>query len=101
MDMPDQGSNGGPLQEIRAAALGNALAALEAGRLAAAQAQAGSWAARDPHDVEAVVLFGLALAAQGQAARAAPLLQAAARSRPGFAHPCRDLARLRLRRVPA
>ena len=84
-----------PLQAIRAAALGGALGALEAGRLAAAEAQAGSWAAQDPEDIEATLLLGLAVAAQGQPARAAPLLLKVAAARPGFAHPCHEFARLR------
>jgi tetratricopeptide (TPR) repeat protein len=85
----------GPLQAMRAAALGSALAALQAGRLAAAEAQAGSWAQRDPQDIEAMLLHGLAIAAQGHAMRAAPLLLKVAAARPGFAHPCHELGKLR------
>jgi len=82
-----------PTHALRAAALGGALAALEAGRLDAAEALAAPWSARDPADIEAALILGLAIAARGEATRAAPLLQRAAR--PGFAHPCRDLAQLR------
>lgn len=85
----------GPLPAIRAAALGAALEALNAGRLAAAEAQAASWATRDRDDIEALLLLGLAIAAQGNAARAAPMLLRVGRARPGFAHPCREVARLR------
>jgi tetratricopeptide (TPR) repeat protein len=86
---------GGRIPAIRAAALGGAIEALRAGRLAAAEAQAASWATRDPNDIEALLLLGLAIAAQGNAARAAPLLLRVGRARPGFAHPCQDVARLR------
>jgi len=85
----------GPMQAIRAAALGSVLGALEDGRLAAAEVQAASWAARDPNDVEVTLLLGLAVAAQGDAVRAAPLLLRVAAARPNFAHPCREVARLR------
>jgi tetratricopeptide (TPR) repeat protein len=85
---------GEPIQAIRAAALGSALGALEAGQMQAAEAQAASWVARNADDVEAMLLLGLAVAGQGDAARAAPLLIRVATARPGFAHPCADLARL-------
>ncbi len=76
----------------RAARLSASVAALESGRFAEAEREAGAWEAQDPTDRDATLLRGLALAARGAAAQAAPLLQAAAR--PGFGHPCRDLARL-------
>ena len=59
-----------------------------------AEAEASAWLMQNPCDTEAILLLGLAVAAQGNAARAAPYLQSVARARPGFAHPCRDLALL-------
>lgn len=85
---------GEAMSRLRAAALGRALAALEADRPAVAEAEASAWLMQNPHDTEAILLLGLAVAAQGDAARAAPYLQSVARARPGFAHPCRDLALL-------
>jgi tetratricopeptide (TPR) repeat protein len=93
--LPAQASETTPIQAIRAAALGSVLGALEAGKLAAAEAQAASWIARDPDDIEAMLLLGLAIAAQGDAVRAAPLLVRVAAARPNFAHPCLDVARMR------
>jgi len=93
--LPARPSEAAPIKAIRAAALGSALGALEAGKLAVAEAQAASWIARDPDDIEAAMLLGLAIAAQGDAARAAPLLIRVAAARPGFAHPCLDVARMR------
>ena len=80
--------------QARAARLAASVAALEAGRFAEAEEEAGAWEAQDPSDVDATLLRGLALAARGCGDRAAPLLQAVAVARPGFGHPCRDLARL-------
>jgi len=88
-------ADGGPIPALRAASLGSALEALQAGRLAAAEVQAASWATRDPDDIEALLVLGLAIAAQGHAARAASLLLRVGRARPGFAHPCQEVARLR------
>ena len=79
----------------RATLLAAALSALEGGRFAEAERRAAEWQARDPLDLDALLLRGLALAALGESTRAAPMLQAVAAARPGFAHPCRDLARLR------
>jgi Flp pilus assembly protein TadD len=83
-----------PLYVLRGEVLGQAMAALEAGRFREAEAVAGGWVAREPGDLDARLLLGLAIAGRGEAAGAAPLLQAVAEARPGFAHPCRDLARL-------
>ncbi len=80
--------------EMRAALLAASVAALEAGRFAEAENRAGAWQAEDPSDLDALLLRGLALAAEGESTRAAPLLQRVAAARPGFAHPCRDLAGL-------
>jgi tetratricopeptide (TPR) repeat protein len=61
------------------------------------QAEAAAQAIRDaePGDVQADWLEGLAIAAMGEAERAAPLLTAAAAARPEVDHPCLDLARLK------
>jgi tetratricopeptide (TPR) repeat protein len=87
-------SDASPLREVRAAALSAALAALQGGRFAEAESRAGAWQAQNPLDLDAMLLRGLALAAQGATTRAAPLLQSVAVARPRFAHPCRDLASL-------
>jgi len=47
-----------------------------------------------PDDTRAALVLALALAAQGMAAKTAPLLQWLARSRPDCVHPCRDLQAL-------
>ena len=83
-----------PLHALRGAVLGDAMAALEAGRFGAAEVTAGGWVRREPADLDARLLLGLAIAGRGEAERAAPLLQSVATARPEFAHPCRDLARL-------
>ena len=48
-----------------------------------------------PDDVTAALLLGLAIAAMGQADRAAPVLEDVSRRRPDAPHPCQDLADLR------
>ena len=78
----------------RAAILAAAVAALERRQFAGAEREIAACIAHDPDDIDAQLLRGLALAGQGAATRAAPLLQAVAAARPGFAHPCRDLASL-------
>ena len=82
------------LGAMRAALLAAAIAALQAGRFAEAESQAGAWEAQNPLDLDATLLRGLALAAQGATTAAAPLLQRVAAARRDFAHPCRDLATL-------
>ena len=47
-------------------------------------------------DIEALLLLGLAVGMQGRTAAAAVMLNRVARARPGFAHPCADLARMLL-----
>jgi tetratricopeptide (TPR) repeat protein len=74
--------------------LGLAVMLLEAGRWPEALSAAEALAASSPHDVEAMLLAGLAAAGGGQTARAAEILQLVARARPGHAHPCRDFAGL-------
>lgn len=73
--------------------LRTALRQLEAGDYRAAERTAS--VAGGPDDIEALLLRGLAIAARGDAASAAPLLQRVALARPSFAHPCRELERLR------
>ncbi|MGH7154897.1 MAG: tetratricopeptide repeat protein, partial [Acetobacteraceae bacterium] len=51
----------------------------------------------DTNDIEATLILGLAVGAQGRAHEAAPLLDRVARARPGHAHPSRDLGDLLLR----
>ena len=78
----------------RAVFLQEALQGLTSGRFAEAERLAREVASDDPSDVEAALLVGLAVAAQGDAWRAAPVLQRVAAARPDFAHPCRDLAQI-------
>jgi tetratricopeptide (TPR) repeat protein len=51
--------------------------------------------AEDPGGTHAALLLGLAIAAMGESARAAPILVEVAAGQPGANHPCLDLARLR------
>jgi len=81
----------------RRGVLAGALAALEAGRFAAATAACRRLLALAPGDIEAKLLLGLALGAEGQLHEAMPLLDAVAHTRPGHAHPRRDLAELLVR----
>ena len=74
--------------------LQGALAGLSSGRFTGAESLARQLTAMDPEDIEATLLLGLAVAAQGDSRRAAPLLQRVAAARPNFAHPCRDLSQL-------
>ncbi len=82
------------LTPLRAAVFTRAVAALEAGRFAEAEMSVASWSRQQPADIMAALLMGLAIAGQGDPARAAPLLQSVAEARPDCAHPCRDLAKL-------
>jgi tetratricopeptide (TPR) repeat protein len=67
---------------------------LQAHRFAAAATLAARLVAAAPDDMRAALVLGLALAAQGMAERAAPVLQQISRARPDYAHPCRDLRAL-------
>jgi hypothetical protein len=71
--------------------LAEAIATLEAGSFAAADAACANLLATDPTDIEALLLRGLAIAASGQAIPAASVLNHVAAARPAYAHPCRDL----------
>ncbi|WP_158258315.1 tetratricopeptide repeat protein [Rhodopila globiformis] len=73
--------------------LASALRLLESGCWQQAAAAAQAVLAADPDDVPAARLSGLAIAAMGEADRAAPLLARAA-ARPDARHPCLDLAAL-------
>jgi Flp pilus assembly protein TadD len=72
--------------------LAKAIADLECDRFAQVASRCGVLLARDPDDVEALLLCGLAAGARGHASHAAGLLHRAARARGDAEHPCRDLA---------
>ncbi len=61
------------------------------------QAETAAQAVRaaEPGNVQADLLAALAIAAMGEAERAAPLLASVAAARPEAEHPCLDLARLK------
>ncbi len=73
-----------------------AMQLLSAGAWLQAETAAQAAVAADPRDPIAALVLGLAVAAMGEDARAAPILAAAAALRPGADHPCLDLARLTL-----
>ncbi len=73
--------------------LRGAVANLQQGRFAAAE-QTSRLLLATGHDAQAELVLGLALGAQGELARAMPLLDRAAESRPDHAHPRRDLGEL-------
>ncbi|HVY16375.1 MAG TPA: tetratricopeptide repeat protein [Rhodopila sp.] len=74
---------------------GAALRLLQACAWQEAEAAAGHALAASPHDPAALLLRGLAIAAMGEADRAAPDLLRVAALRPDARHPCIDLAELR------
>jgi Flp pilus assembly protein TadD len=67
---------------------------LEAGSFLQAEAQARLALAEQSDDPQILIVLGLAVAAMGEAGRAAPALNQAASQRPGAPHPCNDLAAL-------
>jgi tetratricopeptide (TPR) repeat protein len=71
--------------------LAAAMAHLRAGAWQDAETSARAALADDPADLNAVLLLGLAVAAMGEASRAAPALARVAAERPDAAHPCSDL----------
>lgn len=81
----------------RVGLLAVALEGLESGRFTDAAATCRRLLAIAPDDVELKLLLGLALGAQGRLDEAMPLLDVVARTRPGHAHPRRDLAELLVR----
>ncbi len=74
--------------------LGSALLGLEAGHYQEAEAACAPVCQADGTDLEALLLFGIAIAARGQATRAAAILDRVARERPDQPHPCAELAGL-------
>jgi tetratricopeptide (TPR) repeat protein len=75
--------------------LAAAMRLLRAGSWQEAEAAACAAVAEDAGDANAHLLLGLAVAAMGEAERAAPGLCLVAGLRPDAGHPCRDLAALR------
>jgi Flp pilus assembly protein TadD len=82
----------------RIAVLAKTIADLEANRFASMAARCAPLLLRDPDDVEAQLLCGIAAGARGHAEHAARLLHRAARDRGDQAHPCLDLVSI-LRRI--
>jgi len=68
---------------------------LQAGAWQNAMAAASTALSATPADPDALLLCGLAIAAMGDADRAAPILRRIAALRPDARHPCLDLADLR------
>jgi Flp pilus assembly protein TadD len=75
--------------------LAAAMRLLSSGAWHEAETAARAAVANDPGDPQASLLLGLAIAAMGEDARAAPALTRAAAGWPAGDHPCMDLARLR------
>ena len=86
MDGPD----GTPHMRVRQ--LKAAIDHLEVRRWRMAEVQCRVLLADDPTDVEGMLILGLAIAASGEASRAAPILGRVRRARPEHADPCRDFA---------
>ncbi len=78
----------------RRALMREALAGLECGGFARAAAACSRLLEADPDDVEALLVRGLALAAERQTGPAAAILTRVAAGRPDYAHPCADLGGL-------
>ena len=85
MDSPDE------TPQLRARQLRAAMDHLEARRWRLAEVQCRLRLAEEPGDLDAMLILALAVAASGEAARAAPLLERVRRARPDHADPCRDL----------
>lgn len=86
MDSPDDPSH------FRAQQLQTAIEHLGARSWRMAEVQCRILLAVDPTDIEAMLILGLAIAASGEASRAAPILDRVRRARPEHADPCRDFA---------
>ena len=86
MDNPDE------TPHFRAQHLQTAIEHLGARRWRLAEVQCRILLAVDPTDIEGMLILGLAIAASGEAARAAPILERVRRARPDNADPCRDFA---------
>ena len=93
MDGPDE------TPQLRARQLKAAIDHLGARRWRLAEVQCRLRLSDDAGDVEAMLLLALAIAASGEAARAAPFLDRVRRARPDHADPCRDLETM-VPRVP-
>jgi Flp pilus assembly protein TadD len=85
MDSPDE------IHQLRARQLRAAIDHLGARRWRLAEVQCRLRLAEEPGDLDVMVILALAIAASGEAARAAPLLERVRRARPDHADPCRDL----------
>jgi Flp pilus assembly protein TadD len=85
MDGPDDQA------QHRIRQLKSAIDHLGARRWRLAEVQSRVLLAADRNDVEALLVLGLAVAASGEAARAAPVLERVRRARPGNDDPCHDL----------
>src|ERR1700722_19646664 len=70
---------------------------LESRRWRLAEMQSRTLIAADPHDIEALLILGLAIAGSGEATRAAPILARVRHARPEHGDPCRDLDAMRPR----
>jgi len=86
MDSPDEA------RHFRAQQLQTAIDHLGARSWRMAEVQCRILLAVDPTDVEGMLILGLAIAASGEASRAAPILDRVRRARPEHADPCRDFA---------
>ena len=85
MDSPDE------TVPLRVRQLQAAMEHLEARRWRLAEVQCKMLLATDTGDMDALLILALSIAASGEAARAAPLLERVRRARPDHADPCRDL----------
>jgi Flp pilus assembly protein TadD len=85
MDSPDENA------PLRVRQLKAAIEHLQARRWRLAEVQCKMLLAVDTGDLDALLILALAIAASGEAARAAPLLERVRRARPDNADPCRDL----------
>jgi len=85
MDSPDE------TVPLRVRQLQAAMEHLEARRWRLAEVQCKMLLAADTTDLDALLIMALSIAASGEAARAAPLLERVRRARPDNADPCRDL----------
>jgi len=86
MDSPDETPN------FRVQQLKTSIDHMAERRWRMAEVQCRILLAVDPTDVEGMLVLGLAIAASGEAARAAPILERVRRARPNHADPCRDFA---------
>ena len=89
---------GEPIVKHRIAVLAKAISDLEANRFSSVTTRCAPLLARNPNDMEALLLGGLASGARGHAEHAAGLLHRAARAGGNGAHPLHDLVII-LRRI--